>query len=189
MYRRISVVAAAVLSLLCLPTMSARAQDGVAEHKNGSIGFHQVVAPLGVRWWLADQKVGIDLGLGFSSDPSLLFPSKKLKSFAIAGGVPIVLQSWPRVHVILRPGITYESQQVEATAPPTAFATESEKTLIISGEIEGEAFILENFSVSASTGIAYESFDPGFPGSDKETSFRTVGANFTTVGFHLYMFH
>jgi hypothetical protein len=84
--------------------------------------------------------------------------------------------------------LLYESQQVEATAPPTAFDTENQKTMSITGEIEGEAFILHNFSVSATTGIAFVSFDPGF-GADKENSFTTIGNNFTTVGFHLYIFH
>ncbi len=187
MYRRIPAVAAAVLSLFCFLPTSARADDdGVAVHKSGGIGFHQTAAPLGVRWWLAGQKVGIDLGFGFSSDPSLPYPSEHLKSFAIAAGIPIRLQSWSRMHVLFRPGILYQTQQVEATAPPTPFDTESEKTLLISGEIEAEAFLLENFSVSASTGIAYESFDPGF-GLDKENSFRTVGGNFTNVGFHVYL--
>jgi hypothetical protein len=189
MSRRIPVVIAAVLSLFSLLPVSARADETPAEHKNGSIGFHQVVAPLGVRWWLANQKVGIDVGLGFQSEPSLLYSGEKLKSFAIAAGVPIVLQSWPRVHVLFRPGVTYISQEVDA-APglPAPFATEKEKTLRIAGEIEGEAFLLENFSVSASTGIQYESFDPGF-GADKENSIQTVGGNFTTVGFHMYLFH
>jgi hypothetical protein len=182
-----SAVAAAVLSLVSLLPLSARADEAPAEHKSGSIGFHQVVAPLGVRWWLANQKVGIDVGLGFQSEPSLLYSGEKLKTFAIAAGVPIVLQSWQRVHVLFRPGITYISREVEATAPPTPFDTENEKTLRIAGEIEGEAFLLENFSVSASTGIQYESFDPGF-GADKENSFQTVGGNFTTVGFHVYIF-
>jgi len=185
MYRRIPVVAAAVLSLFCLTT-SARAQEGTAEHKSVGVGFHQIVAPLGVRWWLSSQKVGIDLGVGFRSEPSLLFPSEKLKSWAIAGGVPIVLKSWPRVHALFRPGVSYESQDFELPGP--TFSTDKEKTLRVSGEIEGEAFLLENFSVSASTGILYESFDPG-QGADKQNTFETVGANFTTVGFHLYMFH
>jgi len=187
MYQRILAVAAAVLSLFCFLPASARADDnGVAVHKSGGIGFHQTAAPIGVRWWLSGQKVGIDLGVGFRSDPSLPYPGKHLKSFAIGGGIPIRLQSWSRMHVLFRPGVLYQSDQVEATVPPTAFDTESEKTLQISGEIEAEAFLLENFSVSASTGIAYESFDPGF-GLDKEKSFRTVGGNFTNVGFHVYL--
>jgi hypothetical protein len=190
MYRRIPVVAAAALTLFSLFPMSARADDEPgAVHKSGSIGFHQAAAPLGVRWWLAGQKVAIDLGVGFSSDPSLAYGDKHLKSFAISGGVPICVQSWSRMHVLFRPGVLYQSQQFDASAgPPAPFTTESEKTLTISGEIEAEAYLLENFSVSASTGVAYESFDPGFGGA-KEKSFRTVGGNFTTVGFHAYLFH
>ena len=186
MYRRIPGVAAAMLSLFCFLPASALAQDNDhATHKNVGVGFHETTAPLGVRWWLGEQKVGIDLGVGFGSEPSFLYPDEHLKNWAISAGVPIVLTSWDRVHVLFRPGILYESQQVEATVPPTAFDTESEKTLNISAEIEAEAFLLSNFSVSASTGIAYESFDPGF-GADKENSLHTVGGSFTNVGFHVY---
>jgi len=190
MYRRIPAVAALALSLFSILPMSARAdEEPGAVHKSGSIGFHQAAAPLGVRWWLAGQKAAIDLGVGFSSDPSLLYPNKHLRTLAISGGIPICVQSWSRMHVLIRPGVLYQTQQLDAGAgPPAAFTTESEKTLTISGEIEAEAFLLENFSVSASTGIAYESFDPGF-GDPKEKSFRTVGGNFTTVGFHAYLFH
>jgi len=188
MYRRIPAVAAAVLSLFCFLPASALADDsGVAVHKSGSIGFHQTEAPLGVRWWLAGQKVGVDLGFGFTSDPSLPYPGKHLKGFTIGAGVPICVQSWSRMHVLFRPGVLYHSQQFEATVPPATFDTDNEKTLTIIGEIEAEAFLLENFSVSASTGIAYESFDPG-AGLEKEKSFRTVGGNFTNVGFHVYLF-
>jgi len=189
MYPRIHVVAAAALTLFSLFPMSVRAdEEPGAVHKSGSIGFHQAVAPLGVRWWLGGQKVGLDLGVGFASDPSLPYPGEHLKSFALSGGVPICLRSWPRMHVLFRPGVLYQTQQVEASVFPAPFRTESEKTLTLSGEIEAEAFLLENFSVSASTGVAYESFDPGF-GADKEKSFRTVGGNFTSVGFHAYLFH
>jgi len=189
MYRRIPVVAALALTLFSLFPMSVRAdEEPGAVHKSGSIGFHQAVAPLGVRWWFGGQKVGLDLGVGFASDPSLPYPGEHLKSFALSGGVPICVRSWPRMHVLFRPGVLYQTQQVEASVFPAPFRTESEKTLTLSGEIEAEAFLLENFSVSASTGIAYESFDPGF-GADKEKSFRTVGGNFTSVGFHAYLFH
>jgi len=189
MYRRIPVLAAAILSLCCLLPMSARAQDDDhATHKSGGFGFHETTAPLGIRWWLGQQKIGIDLGVGFGSTPSFLYPDETLKDFAISAGVPIVIQSWPRVHVMLRPGVLYQSEQVEATAPPTAFDTESQKSLDITGELEVEAFLLSNFSVSASTGIAYNSFDPGF-GGDKENSFHTIGGNFTNVGFHVYLMH
>lgn len=185
MDRRVSGIAAAVMCLGFILPMSAFGQDEEhATHKNSGIGFHETIAPLGFRHWFGSQKVGLDLGLGFSSEPGVLFPDKHLKNWALSAGVPIVIQSWPRVHVMLRPGVTYQSQQFETS--PLVFDTDSEKTLNIKAEIEGEGFIFENFSVSASTGIAYESFKPG-SGLDKETSFRTLGGNWTEVGFHLYI--
>ena len=47
-----------------------------------------------------------------------------------------------------------------------------------------EVFLVDNFSVSASHGIGFVSFEP--VGGDSETSFTTIGRNFTTVGFHMY---
>ncbi|HEY3156710.1 MAG TPA: hypothetical protein VGK76_08820 [Candidatus Eisenbacteria bacterium] len=190
MYRRILVVAAALLSLFCVGSPSFADNGPAAEHPNVALGFHDTSAPLGVRWWLASQKVGIDLGLGFHSDDAASsgFPDDKLTGWAIDAGVPIVVKSWPRVHVLFRPGILYRSQQVEDPSTPLVFDTENQKDFFVTGELEGEGFILENFSVSASTGIAYESFDPAF-GADKETFFTTLGNNFTEVGFHLYLFH
>lgn len=196
MYRRIPVVAAALLSLFCVMGAPASAENGpAAEHPNVALGFHKTAAPLGVRWWLASQKVGIDLGLGFHSDDasSSGFPGEKLTGWAIDAGVPIVVKSWPRVHVLFRPGLLYQSQQVENPATPAVFDTKNSKDLRITGEIEGEAFVLENFSVSASLGIEYESFNPADVGSPpfpkNRTFFQTLGNNFTEIGFHLYLFH
>lgn len=192
MYRRIPVVAAALISLFCVLSTPARADDNMnmpaGEHKKGGIGFHNSSAPLGVRWWLVSEKYALDLGLGFHSEKALSsYPDEKVTGWALDVGVPIVLKSWNRVHVLLRPGILYESQQVVVTSPPAAFGTENEKTLNVSGEIEVEAFLLENFSVSASTGIAYQSIDQPGPG-DKITSFSTIGNQFTSLGFHVYIF-
>ena len=190
MYRRILVVAAALLSFFSVVGPPARAARGtVAGHPNVAVGFHETTAPLGVRWWLGEQNVGIDLGLGFHSDDATSsgYPNEKLKGWALDLGVPIVVKSWPRVHVLFRPGLLYESQQVEDPATPAVFDTQNRKDLFITGELEAEAFLMENFSVSASTGIAYESFDPGF-GAQKQTFFTTLGTEFTRVGFHVYMF-
>src|SRR5881296_2673421 len=68
MYRRILVVAAALLSLYCMGSPTLAYSGPAAEHPSVGVGFHDTAAPLGVRWWLASQKVGIDLGLGFHSD-------------------------------------------------------------------------------------------------------------------------
>jgi hypothetical protein len=187
MNRLITAVAAVPLLLVCASSGIARAEGPPAEHMSGGLGFHDASAPVGVRWWLGSQKVGIDVGFGYGSASAVGagYPDEKVSHWAIDGGVPIVFKSWSKVHVILRPGILYQSQAFVSSTPPAPFATEDGKTLTVSGEVEAEVFLADNFSVSASHGIAYESINPPGPG-DNITSFTTVGNNFTNVGFHVY---
>jgi hypothetical protein len=196
-----ALIATSITSLLALSGPALAQNEMTAEHKNVGFGFHDVDAPLGVRWWLSNQKLAIDLGVGFGSgEAENGYPDESVKHWAIGAGVPIVMKSWPRVHVLLRPGLLYQSQEVvisDGPPPPIGdpFDTDNEKRLSITAEIEGEAFLLENFSVSVSAGISYESFTPAdFDPTDtvepeKETSFNTFGNNFTNIGFHLYLFH
>lgn len=201
MNRSFSVFAAILVIPICALSGLARAQEGMtAEHKSVGIGFHNTDAPLGVRWWLSGQKLAIDLGVGFGSNEAFNgYPDKSVSNWAIGAGVPIVLKTWSRVHVLFRPGILYESQDVvisDGPPPPIGdpFDTDNETDLFITAEIEGEAFLFENFSVSASAGISYQSHRPAdFDPTDglepeKETSFNTFGNNFTNIGFHLYLF-
>ena len=201
MNRSFSVFAAILVISTCAFSGLAHAQEGkTAEHKNVGIGFHTTDAPLGVRWWLNNQKLAIDLGVGFGSDEAQNgYPDESVSNWAIEAGVPIVLKSWPRVHVLARPGIRYESQEVVISngPPPPAgepFDTDDATDLLITAEIEGEAFLFENFSISASTGLFYRSHQPAdFDPADglepeKENSFNTFGNNFTNIGFHIYLF-
>jgi hypothetical protein len=201
MNRSLAVFATILVIPICALSELARAEEGMtAEHKSVGIGFHSTDAPLGVRWWLSGQKIAIDLGVGFGSDEAFNgYPDESVSNWAVDAGVPIVLKTWPRVHVLFRPGILYESHEVvisDGPPPPAGepFDTDSETDLFITAEIEGEAFLLENFSVSASTGISYRSHKPAdFDPTDglepeTETSFSTIGNNFTNIGFHLYMF-
>jgi hypothetical protein len=185
--RSLALIAALAAATITQP-VGARAQDGAATatHHNGGIGFHDIDAPIGGRWWFGGQRAALDLGVGFQSDPAPSY-DEHLKAVAFAVGIPIVLKSWPQVHVLFRPGLFYESQQVQADTPPAPFDTESQKTARVTAELEAEAFLLDNFSVSASQGIGWNQFDPGF-GLDKETSFGTLGNAFTEVGFHVYLF-
>lgn len=48
-------------------------------------------------------------------------------------------------------------------------------------------FLVDIVSVSAAHGLRFRRFTPAF-GGDSESSFGTRGNNFTTIGFHLYMF-
>src|SRR5882724_9012424 len=148
MNRLISAVAVTLVTLVTLAGMApSKARADEATHANGGLGFHNEAAPVGVRWWLSGQKVGIDLGLGFTSVPAARYPDEKVTGWSIDAGIPLVLKSWDRVHVLFRPGLLYHSQQETATAstgPPVAFDTENATTFSVSGEIEAEVFLVDN---------------------------------------------
>lgn len=191
MNRTLSVLAVTLFALLTIsPALALADEMSPAEHKSIGLGFHDLDAPVGVRWWLAGQKVGIDLGVGFSSESATLegYPDDNTSSLAFSAGIPIVVKSWERVHVLFRPGFFYHKEEfvVSDATLLEPFATEDLKTMRISAELEAEVFLMNNLSVSASHGIAYESVD--FGGPDKQTGFGTLGNNFTDIGFHMYLF-
>lgn len=161
-----------------------------ARHARGGLGFHDLSAPIGMRWWMSGEKVGLDLGIGFNSEPSNIASDEKVMGYAFDLGVPLVMHSWDNAHVLFRPGLLYQSQEVGFDADPGPgfeFDTENQTTMSVLAELEAEIFLRDNFSVSASHGIAFRSYDPGF-GADSETTFGTFGNNFTNVGFHVYFF-
>ena len=189
MKRYVAITGAALLMSVGMFAGSARAENEMAagEHARGALGFHNSSAPIGGRWWMSGEKVGIDAGIGFGSSQAPGYPDEKVTNFTLDVGVPFVLKSWSRAHLILRPGLTYGSQQVVTTALPVAFDTDNATSLGISGEFEAEVFLVDNVSVSASHGIRFDSLNP--PGAgDNITSFSTFGNNFTEVGFHIYFF-
>ncbi len=151
-------------------------------HPDGALGFHDADAPLGVRWWLSGQKLAFDVGLGFGSDK---VGGISLSHFALDAGLPIALKSWDRVHFLVRPGILYRSQE-EVTDPGPPVVTDNTTHLVIQGELEAEVFVVDNVSVSAAQGFAIDNIN--FAGGGSATNFGTTGSNFTTVGFHVYLF-
>lgn len=191
MNRFVSVLAV-ILMALVTPTLASAQDMPSGEHKKIGLGFHDLSAPVGLRWWLAGQKVGIDLGIGFSSESATFegYPDDNTSRLAFDVGVPIVVKSWSRVHVLFRPGFFYEKdEEVAENLDPLVdpFEAFDVKTMRISGELEAEVFLMDNLSVSASHGLAYESIDvEGL--DDKATGFGTIGNNFTEVGFHMYLF-
>lgn len=183
-------LAVAVLMVACTGVAFAQDTDADApSHPSIGVGFHNSSAPLGLRWWFSGQKVGLDLGFGFLSVPANIDPDEREMTWTVDAGVPFVVSSWQRVHVMLRPGIQYTSEEVgfdsDPGTPGVQFDTENQTTFAVIGEIEGEMFLADNFSVSASHGIAFASLDPGF-GADSQTVFGTIGNNFTEIGFHIY---
>ena len=188
--RRLFILVAAVSMAVASHALAA---DGGPSHANGGLGFHSTEAPIGVRWWFSGQKVGLDLGLGFSSTPATAdgYPDESLKDWALDVGVPICFRSWDRVHVNFRPGLLYQSSEYtisDATPPPPEpFDTENATSMLVTAELEAEVFLADNLSVSASHGIGFLTVDPGGT-ADSQTSFGTFGRNFTEVGFHYYFF-
>jgi hypothetical protein len=174
----------AVIAALLLATIPGLA-FAQASHRNIGLGFHDVSAPVGLRWWFSGQKVAIDVGLGYSTRTAETDPDESLSRFAVDLGVPFVMQSWERVHVILRPGLLYESDEVGTGTGPT-FETRSPTTMLLTAELEAEVFLADNVSFSASHGIGWGRVDEDIPGVDETTAFSTLGNNFTQVGFHVY---
>jgi hypothetical protein len=183
----LAVVFSFTLVALGSSVASAAAPD--ARHAPIGVGFHNFEAPLGLRWWLGGQKVAFDFGLGLNSEPAGIDPDEKETRWAIDFGVPIIWHSWESVHVIFRPGLFYESEQVGFDSDPTTagiqYDTDNATTFAVLAELEAEVFLRDNISVSASHGIAYESFSPAF-GGESQSSFGTFGNNFTNIGFHVY---
>jgi hypothetical protein len=178
-----AIVAASPMSVSA-QTDQIQTSNDAPSHRNGGVGFHSPDAPLGGRWWLGGQKIGLDFGLGLRSTPAPSY-DEKLTGWAVDVGVPIVVKNWDRVHVLFRPGFFYDSQEVEMSDPPDPFATDDRTTMQLTAELEAEVFIVNNFSVSASHGIGFFSVDPA-GGGDSQTSFQTLGNNFTHIGFHVY---
>ena len=189
----------AMLTLACSLSLLATAafahDPGVAdEHGHGGVGFHDIAAPLGLRWWLSGEKFGIDVGVGFGSEPSGIDPNESVSHYALDDGVPIVMHSWNGVHVLFRPGLLYTSQQVGFDSDPGAgfsFDTDNATSLSVRAELEGELFLRDNFTVSASEGIEFVTDQaantvPGAPDPDSQSSFGTIGREFTQIGFHIY---
>ncbi len=188
--KRVLLTVVCSLTLFATPAIA----DHTVAHTHGALGFHDIAAPVGLRWWTYGQKLAIDLGVGFGSDPSGFDPDEQVSHFAIDAGVPIVMRSWDGVHVMFRPGFLYTSQQVGFDAIPGvgyAFDTDNETTMSLRAEIEAEIFLRDNLTVSASHGIEHVTDQPAntTPGGAKpnsQSSWGTIGRQFTQIGFHIY---
>ncbi len=178
MMRLIGAVAFALV--LCAGV--ALAQEG-PKHATGGLGFHNIEAPVGVRWWISD-KVALDAALGFGSEEDAGL-DESLSHWALDVGVPIVLRSFDRLHFMFRPGLLYQSQEdVIDVGPPVE--KDNDTFMTISAELEAEFFFTDQFSVSAAHGLAIMNRDPAV--GQSTTDWGTTGANFTNIGFHVYLF-
>lgn len=170
------------VALALVVCAGAASAQGGGEFK-GALGFHNVEAPVGIRWWIND-KVALDAALGVGSDENTAV-DENLSRWALDLGVPILLRSFDRLDFLVRPGIMFQSQEgVVDPGPP--LVTDDGTTMTLGVELEAEVFLLENFSVSAAHGFAIVNTDP--PVGESTSDWGTTGANFTNIGFHVYLF-
>ncbi len=151
---------------------------------NGGLGFHNIEAPLGIRWWLSGQKIAIDAGIGFGSEENVAV-DENLSHWALDFGVPMCVKSWDKVHFMVCPGIVYTSEE-DVIDPGPPVVTDNSTAFSIGAELEAEVFLVDNFSVSASQGFAFVNTDPAV--GQSTTDWGTTGSNFTHIGFHVYLF-
>ncbi len=182
-------VLAVLATAITFSSAAAETMSGDSQMNRGGLGFHTGDAPIGIRWWLSD-RAGLDLAVGFQSikNPGFEDETVTLNTFATEVGVPLAVKKWERATFIFRPGFEYlstdQNDAIDALGNPIKYKL---NVWAVTGELEAEVFLVPNVSVSATHGVAYESAKPDLAGATKETRFQTFGNNFTTIGFHVYL--
>lgn len=169
------VALVAVLSVAA-PVMAA------GEMKIG-LGYFRPEAPIGARVWV-NPKIAIDFGFGFESKEYGQGDKSETKtSFSIDAGVPFVLAGDETTKFFLRPGILYLSD------PNYDIAGEewvTASTIGISANLGVEHFFSKWFSLEASHGFVFATYDPGTEGSDSSTTIYSEALGISSIGFHFY---
>ena len=161
---------------------------------NSGVSFTTSPA-IGIRHWFSE-KAGVDLAIGFSSlsveggNPST--KADEGSGFVFDAGIPWAVRKWEKVSFIFRPGVTYGTAEAKDKLSATAPNKETSTFLSVSGELEVEWMVTDKVSISAAHGIAYRSLeikDNASPDANKIklTGYDTTGNNFTTLGFHVYL--
>ena len=159
----------------------------------GGLGFRTLDAPIGLRWWFTDQ-VGLDAGVGFEStkvnftDVNNNPADETLSKFSIDVGMPWALKRWDKVHFLLRPGVLYTTEDdADLFFISDGAFKEKRNTITVTGELELELFLAKNASISASHGVGFVSTKLDLAGQEADTFFGSFGSDFTTLGFHVYL--
>jgi hypothetical protein len=190
-------------------TATVLAATAHAEGRMGGLGFRSLsggtpllvssslivlssTPTIGIRQWMSE-RIGLDGAIGFATT--------KLESggtdtgdgngFSFDLGVPISAKQWDKVNVIVRPGFSYGTATANDKTLPTPPNKTTTTQMFFSGELEVEWMVVDRLSISASHGIAYQTLtlkDNDSPALETKVSgFETTGRNFTTLGFHVYL--
>lgn len=171
------LVVLAVTSLCVAPSFAAPTKGA------WGVGYHGQDFPLGLRLWLSD-KVGLDLGIGFSSDPFNATGDNKT-TWGLEVGAPIVMAGMgDETLFFIRPGIDYRSIPNPILGGPTPNPDNDETVFGVTGQLGVEHWFGKRFSLQVADGIAFYNIDPGVGGS--HTVFQTQAFGISNIGFHYY---
>ena len=161
---------------------SASAMDMTGRY---SLGFFNTEVPVGGRYWAASN-IAIDLGFGFDICDE---GDDTYTDFYIGAGFPYVVVDMDRANFFVRPGVVVGMLD----ARPYGIDSEIKWTKINISLMPGaEVFFGESFSLEAAHGlevelISYPDEDEfGALAGESRTNFRSLGRNFTHLGFHFY---
>lgn len=148
---------------------------------------------IGIRHWFTSQMAG-DVAVGFVTASLEQGGTKtdEASGFAFDLGLPISMKSWDKVNVIFRPGFAFESATTKDKTSPTPPNELKATVYAVTGELEVEYMVADKLSISAAHGVAYssakfETNDSPASVDAKLNAFSTIGNNFTTLGFHVYL--
>ncbi len=191
------IVWGAVVAVATLSATSAFAADGKGKF---SLGYFNPAAPVGGRYLLND-KVGLDLGIGFaqaeaSDDPttSAVGDAKKNLQFHLEAGIPYTVVAKGNAHFFVRPGVLYKAiPTYNMAAGSSVYTKKTESEIRVSAILGVEYFPAENFSLSVGHGLEFVS-TKGVSANqmttgtlDSHSSINALQAlDITKVGFHFY---
>ncbi len=169
-------------SLLVAFALVALAAPSFAKEVKGlyGLGYVRPEAPVGGRLWATD-KVGFDLGIGFSSSDE---SGDTRSSFTLDAGVPLVVANAGDANFFVRPGLTY----AQSPLPVGGVNPDPDNKLTqlwVSGTLGVEYFFTDNFSIQAAHGVVYKSIDPDKAG-DSYTELASEAFGLSSIGFHYY---
>ncbi len=168
---------------IVLVGMTLAGTTSVAGAGPGGLGFHTTDAPIGVRHWFTD-KIGGDLGVGYiTSKEEIGATENKSATSSAEIGLPVRVAKYDKVHLLLRPGIEFSSRKDTPPTGPSVTTTAFDVT----GEVEVEYWLTEKLSISASEGVLFSSSSDDQTPKTKDSGFQTTGNDFTTLGFHIYL--
>jgi hypothetical protein len=167
-----------VLAITALALLLGSSQ--VMAGSRTAVGYFDGYGPAGIRTWIT-HRVGVDLGAGYRGTNDGTHGT--LSDYSVSAGVPITLKEFDKLRVNFRPGVGYDS----ADAMISATEKTQFKTLAFNADLEFEASITENVTVSAGAGFDYTSSKLDQPGQQTFKTFGLRTNNFYLLGFHVYL--